>query len=230
MSFKDNNEEKNVFNTEILSNIFLRELSFVLDSAAKNPKTKNEVVLGDSKRVREIISGKFDLVITSPPYPNRISYIRELRPYMYWLGYLKKAREAGELDWNTIGGTWGIATSRLSEWERSCNSFYPDYLIDILSKISHKDNKNGQLLANYIYKYFEDIWTHLDNLANALSFGSKVHYIIGNSTFYGVLLPTETIYVDMFKELGFKDIKLNVIRKRNSKKELYEYDVSGSII
>ncbi|WP_322490103.1 hypothetical protein [Chloroflexus sp.] len=38
------------------------------------------------------------LVITSPPYPNRMSYIRELRPYMYWLGYLNNGRDAGELD------------------------------------------------------------------------------------------------------------------------------------
>lgn len=59
----------------------------------------------------------YDCVITSPPYPNRMSYIRELRPYMYWLGYLNEAREAGELDWQAIGGTWGVATSRLNQWE-----------------------------------------------------------------------------------------------------------------
>jgi len=231
MSFKDNIEPKKIDSgyTEHLSNMFMNELSYVLDSAAKNPKIKNEVLLGDSKQIHKISSGEFDMVITSPPYPNRISYIRELRPYMYWLGYLKKAREAGELDWSTIGGTWGIATSRLSEWQRNDNSFYPSYLLDILSKISDKDNKNGALLANYISKYFEDIWDHLKSLTQVLSSECKIHYIIGNSIFYGILVPTEAVYMDMFKELGFKDVKVNIIRKRNSKKELYEYDISGSI-
>ena len=45
----------------------------------------------------------YTCVVTSPPYPNRMSYIRELRPYMYWLGYLNDGREAGELDWKAIG-------------------------------------------------------------------------------------------------------------------------------
>lgn len=58
-----------------------------------------------------------------------MSYIRELRPYMYWLGFLNKAKEAGELDWKAIGGTWGIATSRLSCWERSEDSFRPLILL-----------------------------------------------------------------------------------------------------
>src|SRR5205807_7957491 len=59
----------------------------------------------------------YSCVITSPPYPNRMSYIRELRPYLYWLGYLTDQREAGELDWQAIGGTWGCATSNVSKWQ-----------------------------------------------------------------------------------------------------------------
>ena len=56
---------------------------------------------------------------------------------------------------------------------------------------------------------------------------SDVHYIVGNSTFYGVLLPVERIYAAMFEQLGFEDIRCRAIRKRNSKKELFEFDVSA---
>lgn len=41
----------------------------------------------------------YTCVITSPPYPNRMSYIRELRPYMYWLNYLRDGREDETHHW-----------------------------------------------------------------------------------------------------------------------------------
>jgi hypothetical protein len=57
--------------------------------------------------------------------------------------------------------------------------------------------------------------------------GGSVHYIVGNSTFYGVLLPVERIYAELFAAAGFGDVDVRVIRKRTSKKELYEYLVSA---
>ena len=169
----------------------------------------------------------FDLVITSPPYANRMSYIRELRPYMYWLDFLHSGRDAGEMDWTAIGGTWGVATSRLIEWERPDEPLQSAILDDALYRIAHHDNRNGKLLANYVAKYFEDMWRHLNSLITVLNDHSNVHYIVGNSTFYGVLLPVEQIYAEMFEYLGFEDVRCRAIRKRNSKKELFEFDVSA---
>lgn len=157
-----------------------------------------------------------------------MSYIRELRPYMYWLGYLKQAREAGELDWQAIGGTWGVATSRLKEWQSSKPEVYPEYFRAALDKIAHLDNKHGILLATYLARYFEDIWDHLASVVEILEPGGEVHYIIGNSTFYGVEVAAERIYADMLRALGFEGVEIKVIRKRNSKKELFEFDVHGT--
>lgn len=207
--------------------MYREDLDFVLASAVDNPLHGVRIYQGDACNIKSIFREKFDLLITSPPYPNRISYIRELRPYMYWLGYLRKAREAGEMDWKTVGGTWGVATSRLLDWKRSDDGFYPGYFVRILKKISEEKNKNGHLLSNYIAKYFEDIWKHLNAVKNIMNTGGKVHYIIGNSTFYGILLPVERLYHDMLEAVGFTDIEVRTIRKRNSKKELLEFDVSG---
>jgi len=207
--------------------IFRAEMAFVIESAADNPPGEAEILAGDSRYISSLVSRKYDLLITSPPYPNRISYIRELRPYMYWLGYLKNGREAGELDWSAIGGTWGIATSRLAEWERPHNGFWPAYLTVILDGIAASDNKSGALLSNYVGKYFYDMWCHLQGIADVVADGGEVHYVVGNSTFYQVLVPVEILFRDMLQETGFKNARVTKIRKRNSKKELYEYDVSA---
>jgi len=204
------------------------EARVVLSSAGDNPGGTGSVVCGDSRRVSDVVQGQYDLLITSPPYPNRMSYIRELRPYMYWLGYLETGRDAGELDWSAIGGTWGIATSRLAEWRRSSDGFYPSYFVKILSGIHRADNKSGTLLSNYVAKYFEDMWLHIKDVVGVMSSGGVVHYIVGNSTFYDVVVPTEQLLADMLVEAGFREPRIARIRKRNSKKELYEFDVSAT--
>lgn len=207
--------------------MFRQDVENVLQTAAVNPGEAAEIIAGDSRSLEQCLTQAYDLVVTSPPYPNRMSYIRELRPYMYWLGYLKDAREAGELDWQAIGGTWGIATSRLLQWEGSSDTHYPVYFSDIIARVASAENANGLLLARYIEKYFADMWLHLKSVVSLLTTGGEVHYIVGNSTFYNVLLPVEQIYRDMLLELGLTDVSMRVLRKRNSKKELFEYEVSG---
>jgi len=173
------------------------------------------------------LRGRVDLVITSPPYANRMSYVRELRPYMYWLGFLASGRAAGELDWTAIGGTWGIATSRLADWTRDARRFDDAALDAAVARIAAHDARSGPLLANYVTKYADDVWRHLQSLRAVLSPGAAVHYVVGNSTFYGVLLPVERLYVTMLERLGFTGVACRPIRKRNSKKALVEFDVSA---
>ena len=210
-----------------LKQVFEDEVNFVTAGAGENPKGTGEVVYGDARQLADAVDGPFDLVITSPPYANRMSYIRELRPYMYWLGFLVDGRDAGELDWTAIGGTWGVATSRLTDWRRPAVGFESDQLNCVLDRIAHHSNKSGELLANYIAKYLDDMWAHFNSLTSVLSRDSEVHYIVGNSTFYGVLLPVEQLYTLMLERLGFEEIQCRPIRKRNSKKELFEFDVSA---
>ncbi len=209
---------------------FIRDLRFVLEAASDNPAGNAIVLLGDSRDLAVLDAHTvepFDLLITSPPYPNRMSYIRELRPYMYWLSYLVEAREAGELDWDAIGGTWGIATSRLKDWTASESGRLPEYIYPILDRVRESHEKNGILMANYIHKYFEDISQHLHVVGRHLKRGATVHYIVGNSSFYGHVVPVEKLYADLLTSAGFEDSSVEIVRKRNSKKELYEYVVTA---
>jgi hypothetical protein len=220
--FDETNEYKAIFSADV---------RFVANSAAYNPPITPRIIQGDARHIdNHLLPNKVDLVITSPPYPNRMSYIRELRPYMYWLGYLEKAQDAGNLDWKAIGGTWGAATSRLSDWEKDEDrGYYPDYFKETLRRIEDDRNKNGKKMANYVARYFEDIVQHFESLVGVLNTGAFVHYVVGNSTFYGVLVPVERLYKEIMDLVGFSETKVEVLRKRNSKKELYEFTVSGRV-
>jgi hypothetical protein len=166
----------------------------------------------------------YTCVITSPPYPNRMSYIRELRPYMYWLGYLNAGKEAGELDWKAIGGTWGVATSNVSKWVPDSQKCIPYAgFSDIVKKIAVRSD----VLSRYVHKYFYDMIDHVNGLFIVTKSGGSINYIVGNSKFYDVLLPVEEIFAALFNEAGFTDVNIRTMRKRTSKKELYEYVVSA---
>ncbi|MBI1825821.1 MAG: SAM-dependent methyltransferase [Planctomycetes bacterium] len=191
------------------------------------PIAEARVFLGDSRDLSSVLCGRqYTTVITSPPYPNRMSYIRELRPYMYWLGFLSDGRQAGELDWKAIGGTWGCATSLLNTWTPNGYSEIPFSNFD---QIVREISKGHALLGRYVHKYFEDIKSHLLNLRKVLAPGARCHYIVGNSKFYDTLLPVEEIYAELFKDTGFVNVGIETIRKRSSKKELFEFVVNAQM-
>ena len=166
----------------------------------------------------------YSCIITSPPYPNRMSYIRELRPYMYGLGHLNTGKEAGELDWQAIGGTWGCATSNLSRWEPN-----PDLEIPFASfgTMLAGIAEQSPLLARYVHKYFQDMVVHCKELFHVVKPHGTIAYIVGNSKFYDVLLPVDAMFASLFASVGFEDVRIEVIRKRSSKKELFEYVVTA---
>lgn len=220
MSFQD---EVSTFDIDEISALFLEILEKILESASDNP-TGSVKVLHFDARNEEQSRRLYDRVITSPPYPNRISYIREVRPYMYWTKFLKEAREAGDLDWKAIGGTWGVATSRLKDWKPTISEL-PDSLLETTLAIQRSKGKNAILMSQYVLKYFHDIYLHFQSLRSRLKQNAKINYIVGNSTFFGVPVHSDKLYEDILFSLGYKNIGSRVVRKRNSKKELYEFDI-----
>ena len=219
MSFQN---EVTTYKVEQITSLYQKILNAIVESASEKLIGSASVHLKDSRESVSINNVKYSHVVTSPPYPNRISYIRELRPYMYWTKFLNFAREAGELDWKAIGGTWGIATSRLQDWT-SIGLELPESLKLIVCQILETEKKNASLMANYVWKYFHDMHLHLQNLRTSLKKGALLSYIVGNSSFYGVQVQTEKLFEDSLKSLGFTNIRNQIVRKRNSKKELFEY-------
>lgn len=223
MSFKQATNQLFVIDErELILAHFSTLVRQITASAATMLRGKANVIRADARAIPHS-TDSYTCVITSPPYPNRMSYIRELRPYMYWLGYLNEPREAGELDWQAIGGTWGVATSRLNTWQPNGVSIDDHDLTQAVEQIASQN----QLLANYVHKYFIDMLTHFESLYSAVAPAASVFYIVGNSKFYHTVLHVEKIYAHLLSRAGFENITIETLRKRNSKKELFEYLVSA---
>jgi SAM-dependent methyltransferase len=217
----------NHYDLEWIEKLFLSILDFIIKTAAQNITGSAKVLEIDARNITNLDNIKIDKVITSPPYPNRISYIRELRPYMYWMRFIEEAKEAGELDWLAIGGTWGIATSRLNSWIIEEKTL-PQNIFSTVENIKASDGKNSHLLATYVLKYFHDLHLHLSSIRSILKNGAELHYVVGNSTFFGNMVDTAALLADSMRVLGYSNIHAEIVRKRNCNKALYEYCISAS--
>ena len=224
MSFKANSIQYEFSQIKLL---FKAIFNYIFTSAKTQLTGKAKVHKGDSRDLSALGKEIFDTVITSPPYPNRISYIRELRPYMYWVKFLHNGNDAGALDWEAIGGTWGTATSNLKDW-KPLNKNLPAKLYDVCGKINSSGDKNSGLMCNYVHKYFDDMYSHLQNLKGLLKPNAKLNYIVGNSSFYGHFVNTEKILAETFLQHGYEDINIKIIRRRNTKKGLLEFNVTAT--
>ena len=165
--------------------------------------------------------GQVDLVITSPPYPNRYSYVWNTRPYLYLFEFFTTPIEAAALDKKTIGGTWGTATSVLAKGE-------VEPLNDVVARVVGPRvadiRRHDDLMANYAMKYFNDLARHLMSLKPHLTEHARLAYVVGWSRLRGVTVETDELLGGLIEglDLQMRVESLTRFRQRHSDVGLHE--------
>jgi len=207
-------------------NTFLKHALKMIDDLLENQEAIKrssipKIYLTNSTTPKIKNGPKANLVITSPPYPNRYSYVWNTRPHLYMLDFFEGKVEASKLDKETIGGTWGTATSILMKGEVE-----PEYEIirDVVSPITDQIRKEDNLMANYVMKYFNMLAKQIEAMSPFLQKRSQVAYVIGNSRIKDTYVETDLILGKIFEGLGlgYQTTNIERFRKRNSGVDLYE--------
>lgn len=184
--------------------------------------TASEVLVhrGNSKQLSSVLAGepRATAVITSPPYPNRFSYARETRPHLFFFDFIENAEAVGQLETDAIGGTWGRATSVLTQGIAPKNGCIEALLKPYLGRI----REGGDLMASYVVKYFNDLYDHAEQIAAVCADRARLAYVIGNSKFYDHPLPSDELLAAVFGHFGFRSEGIERMRRRQSKTGLYE--------
>ncbi|MHB8523463.1 MAG: hypothetical protein ACYDH9_22270 [Limisphaerales bacterium] len=167
------------------------------------------------------------VVITSPPYPNRYSYVWNTRPHLYFFDFFSRPKQASNLDVQTVGGTWGTATSMLAKGiVRPTHPAVDRVAGPVVAEIRKHDN----LMANYLMRYFNLLVQKIVTLVPHLSEDARLAYVVGCSRLKEVFVETDVLLGRLFEELGlgFQLVRIERIRKRNSGKDLHESIVYAS--
>jgi hypothetical protein len=191
-----------------------------LRAVADRPTVDVTVHRGNSKALQAVLpeGARATAVITSPPYPNRFSYARETRPHLFFFDFIPSAAAVGQLETDAIGGTWGKATSVLAAGVYPKNDVVEALLAPYIRNIS----SDGNLMASYVIKYFNDLYDHAEQIAAVCTQSARLAYVIGNSKFYDHPLPSDELLTTVFEHFGFGLERIDRMRKRQSKSGLYE--------
>jgi len=202
---------------------FISHLNIMVNDLVEIQKEKNIgkslIINTNSTSLSGVnINDKINYVITSPPYPNRYSYVWNTRPHLYFFDFITSGKESSSLDKETIGGTWGTATSMLAK-----GIIEPEF--DFLHKANLVVNdirKDDNLMANYVMKYFNLIARQINVMGNLPQDNIKCAYVVGNSRIKKRYIETDLILSDIFNGLGYNIDQIHRFRKRNSGVSLYE--------
>src|SRR5207237_8392682 len=93
---------------------------------------------------------------------------------------------------------------------------------ELLEPYPRSFHANGNLMANYVVKYFNNLYDHAGQVAEVCKRHARLAYGIGNSKFYDHPLPSDEILASIFGHFGFGLEQIERMRKRQSKTGLYE--------
>lgn len=170
------------------------------------PAGKGKVFLDDSRRLEQI-AGLFDLVVTSPPYPNRHDYSRIFHIELLWLGTdeedVKRFRK----------------TSIRSHVEATAPVLHPEVPIIStgLEQVLHSlPEKADPRIVPMLQGYFEDMYLTLWALNRHLRTGAVVALVVGNVRHAGVMVPVDAILAEIATHAGYTLETIWVARLRGN--------------
>lgn len=150
----------------------------------------NSSSLNFSKKIGE---ESVDGIIFSPPYANCFDYT-EIYKLELWFGEFVQNREE-------VKNLRNFALRSNLNY-KSINHVHSTKEIDIF--IDDMDESLwDKRIPNMLRGYFDDMFTVIDNLKIVLKTGGFCCIVVGNSTYGGVVVPTDLLLADYAKNNGF---------------------------
>jgi len=183
-------------------------------------------------RTAIVSQGAFDLVVTSPPYPNNYDYADATRLEMsFWgddqgwgdlhrvvrSGLICSCSQHSAADRLHLDAVLAepVLAPILDELEPVCRE---------LDRVRH-DKGGKKTYHTMIAAYFLGLAQTWHNLRPAMKPGSRLHFVIGDSAPYGVYVPCELWLGRLALAAGFHDFAFEKLRDRNTKWKNRKHDV-----
>lgn len=170
---------------------------------------KTKIFTKSAQKLDFIDDNSINLVITSPPYLNGTNYIRNTKLELWFLDLIKDKKDLKNLRKEAI--TASINTTQTRNMEKS--KF--NNIAELVERL--KNDAYDKRIPVMVNSYFIEINNCLNEIHKKLDFGKYCVFVIGDSLFGSVYIPTDALISDICKDIGFNVEKIDIVRKRKSR-------------
>lgn len=163
-------------------------------------KTKGYCIFTNQNAAEIRLPQKADIILTSPPYCNRLDYIVQYGPENYFLSALGNSSPEKDL----------IGTTKVRNYETLEKDFKfltnkSKYANRLLNKIknSRKADDPGYYLKYYTH-YFAVLFQTITNVLDNLAPTGKMYIVTQDNTHRGQLVEIDRLLRELLKEKGWK--------------------------
>lgn len=184
-----------------------------LDRFARTPQGR---VIPDNflSALQHLPPASVDLLVTSPPYLNNYHYVRNTRPQLFWLGFVRKPSELKRLEDQNFGKYWQTVRDR----EKVPLDFDHPGLEELLAEIRRVGMERGAYgghgWANYAASYFNDTNRFCRVASQLLKAQARAVVVVGNSILQGVEIPIDNILADLASRHGLVVESIHIVRQK----------------
>lgn len=146
---------------------------------------------GDARRIPKALTGRVDLVITSPPYLNAIDYMRGHKLSLVWFGH--QTSDLRTIRSNSIGA------------ERK-----PDRAREIGQMLAPRHSKLSAREQGMLERYAGDMHSFMTQVTRTLTPEGEAVVVVGDSTLHGTFIENSAIVESAAQRTG-----LEVIERRD---------------
>lgn len=163
---------------------------------------------------RRLRPNSVDLIVTSPPYLNNYHYVRNTRPQLFWLGFVRDPAELKRLEEENFGKYWqtvrGLKPIGLE--------FEHDGLVQKLEQLRRINPERGPYgghgWANYASSYFNDLHRFCAVVSHVLKPGARAVVVVGNSILQGIEFPVDTLLSDLAAGHRLQTENIHIVRQK----------------
>jgi hypothetical protein len=170
---------------------------------------------------RHIRPQTVDACITSPPYPNQVSYLETTRLELYFLGLVRDWAGLRDLRRQMVASCTQEVDSDRALLARGQLEAFPE-AYGVIGEIANqlelarRSRRRGKPYSDLVWTYFGDVTACLRQVAKALKPGGRLVWVIGESAPYGVLLDTPSLTNSIATGLGFEPVEDLVLGTRGT--------------
>jgi len=147
-----------------------------------------------------------DLALFSPPYANCFDYTKIYYLELWFGGFINSAQEQKDIRMKSL------RSHCHASWPERYSSFRLSELNDELLPLLSEQKLWTKRIPDMLNGYFADMEEALKQIYDALKAGGHCAIVVSNSSYAGVIIPTDALLAKIARRIGFTVIEIETER------------------